>query len=311
MYYGFDIGGTKIEFSVYDASLQCVFNERIPAPAEDYEELLDALDGFVFHADKQFSCKGMVGVGFPGVINPETNTSICPNLPSLHGQNLQVDLAKRIERKVKIQNDANCFALSECFKGAAEDANSAIAVTLGTGLGGAICINKMILPGHNQGAGEFGHMAIPGTMLQRYPELPLTHCGCGGHSCLETYCSGTGLANLYKHYKQYLDGSCNEAEALKGPAIIAAYMEHDPVAVKTIDVFLDILAAALGNLIMILDPDVIVFGGGLARFEELYKQLPGKVSAYIFASMQLPEIKPAAFGGEGGVRGAALLNYVA
>ena len=92
MYYGFDIGGTKIEFSVYNTALECVFNERMPAPTEDYEELLDALDSFIFKADEQFGCKGMVGIGYPGVMDPETNTLVCSNLPSLHGQNLQTDL---------------------------------------------------------------------------------------------------------------------------------------------------------------------------------------------------------------------------
>ncbi|QUM86376.1 ROK family protein [Moritella sp. 28] len=309
MYYGFDIGGTKIEFSVYNTALECVFNERIPAPTEDYEELLDALDTFIFKADKKFDCKGLVGIGYPGVMDPDTNTLICSNLPSLHGQDLQSDLKKRISRDVKVQNDANCFALSECYKGAAEDAGIAIAVTLGTGLGGAICINKTILSGHNFGAGEFGHMAIPGTMLQRYPELPVTHCGCGGHSCLETYCSGTGLAALYKHYKIHMNGSCNEEQALKGPDIIAAYEANEMVAVKTVTVFLDILAAALGSLIMALDPNVVVFGGGLARFEALYSKLPEKMAAYVFSNMKLPALKQAEFGGEGGVRGAALLNY--
>ena len=309
MYYGFDIGGTKIEFSVYNTELACVFNERIPVPSEDYDALLDALDAFIFKADRQFSCKGLVGIGYPGVMDPETNTTICPNLPSLHGHNLQADLQGRIGRDVKVQNDANCFLLSECFKGAAEKADIAIAVTLGTGLGGAICINKTILSGHNFGAGEFGHMAIPGTMLQRYPDLPLTHCGCGGHSCLETYCSGTGLAALYKHYKTQTDGACNEDQALKGPAIITAYNAEEPVAVKTVTVFLDILAAALGSLIMILDPNVVVFGGGLARFEALYSKLPEKITAYVFDNMKLPALKQAEFGGEGGVRGAALLNY--
>ena len=310
MYYGFDIGGTKIEFSVYDDELSCIYNKRIVAPKDDYAQLLDALDTFIFTADQQFDCKGKVGIGYPGVMDAVTNTSICPNLPSLHGHNLQQDLSKRIDREVRVQNDANCFALSECFNGAAGNADIALAITLGTGLGGAICINKRIISGHNFGAGEFGHMAIPGTMLQRHPELPLTHCGCGGHSCLETYCSGTGLAALYKHYKSHRDGRCCDEQALQGPDIIQAYYAQEPVAVATIEVYLDILAAAIADLIMILDPQVIVFGGGLASFTELYQQLPDKISGYLFANMRLPELKPAVFGNEGGVRGAALLHYM-
>lgn len=311
MYYGFDIGGTKIEFSVYDSDLNCVFNDRAAAPKHDYAQLLGILSDYVINADKMFSCKGYVGVGYPGVLDAVANTLICPNLPSLHGQNLQHDLKQRLDRPITVQNDANCFLLSECYKGAAEQAQVALAVTLGTGLGGAVCINKQVINGKNASAGEFGHMAIPGNMLQRHPELPVTFCGCGGQSCLETYCSGTGLAALYKHYKILLDGSCSEEQALQGPDIIAAYENEETVAEKVIDVYLDILAAAVGNLIMLFDPDVIVFGGGLAKFAELYKQLPERVSHYTFTNMQLPNLNMAQFGGEGGVRGAALLNYQA
>ena len=309
MYYGFDIGGTKIEFSVYDSALNCVFNDRSPAPKSDYGQLLGILSDYVINADKTFACKGDIGIGYPGVLDVAANTLICPNLPSLHGQNLLIDLERRLDRPVAVQNDANCFLLSECYKGAAENAQVALAVTLGTGLGGAICINKQVVVGKNASAGEFGHMAIPGNMLQRHPELPVTFCGCGGQSCLETYCSGTGLAALYKHYKILMDGSCSEEQALQGPDIITAFENKEPIALKVIDVYLDILAAALGNLIMLFDPDVIVFGGGLAKFVELYKQLPERITHYTFTNIQLPNLSMANFGGEGGVRGAALLNY--
>lgn len=309
MYYGFDIGGTKIEFSVYDESLQCVFNQRIAAPQEDYELLVDAIDSMVFNADKQFSCIGQVGIGFPGVINKVDHTAVCANLPSLDGHDLRADLKERLGRDVALQNDANCFALSECFQGAAEQAECALAVTLGTGLGGAICFHKKIHSGRNFSAGEIGHIPIPGTMLQRYPELPLTHCGCGRQSCLETYCSGTGLAFLHKHYQSIMLNEAENAAELKGPEIIAAFELGCPVAVKTVTVYLDILAAGLAGLIMALDPDVIVIGGGLARFEQLYLQLPTLIKPFIFPNMQVPAIKAAEFGGEGGVRGAALLNY--
>lgn len=308
MFYGFDIGGTKIEFAVYDENLQCVLTHQVPTPKDEYAELLAVICDLALSADSQFKCKGVIGIGYPGFFDKVKKEIVAPNLASLHGRNLQQDLALRIDRIIKFQNDANCFALSECYEGGAHEAEVALAITLGTGLGGAVCINKQVIEGRNSSAGEFGHMSIPGIMLQRYPELPLTYCGCGRQSCLETYSSGTGLALLYSLYDELMNDKRN-GTSLSGHEIISAYEADDEIAIKAVTVYFDILAAGLANLIMVLDPDVIVFGGGLSRFNDIYKALPERLSNYVFDNMNLPKLVKAKFGAEGGVRGAALLNY--
>ncbi len=300
MLYGFDIGGTKIEFSVYDQQLNLQFNKRVPTPTSDYQALLHAINEMVLEADTQFACRGMVGVGFPGAINTRNNTLIIANLPSANGKPLQADLEAVIDRQVVVQNDANCFLISECYGGAADNANTVLGVTLGTGVGGAVFVNGDIHSGHNFFAGEIGHFPLPATMLLKYPELPYFTCGCGRKACLETYVSGTGLGNLYQHFAK---------QPLKGPEILEKYMAGDKTAAKVVNVYLDILAAGLGMAMSVLDPDAIVFGGGLAGFEEIYTELPKRLPDHLLPNVALPTLKKAEFGGAGGVRGAALLNY--
>ena len=300
MLYGFDLGGTKIEFSVYDQQLNLLSNQRVATPANDYDAFLTIFADMVKQADHEFGCRGMVGIGFPGAINSADDTLICANLPGMNGKPLRHDLEKLIDRRVALQNDANCFLISECYGGAADGCKNVLGVTLGTGVGGALFINGDVVTGLNFFAGEIGHYCIPATMTEKYPDLPLFISGLGHAGSFETYASGTGLGNIYSHFAKH---------PAKGPEILELYRSGDAVAVKAVDIYLEVLAAGLSTSIMVLDPEAIVFGGGLAAFEDIYPELEKRLPAKLIPNVRLPKLCQAQFGGAGGVRGAALLNY--
>lgn len=299
MLYGFDVGGTKIAFSVYDQNLNCLFEDQTPTP-QDYSSFISIITTMVVQADIKYGIKGQVGLGFPGAINSDDQTLYCTNVPAIKGRPLLDDLSKSLNRDIKIENDANCFLLSECFGGSADGCPTVLGVTLGTGIGGAIFVNGSILTGKNSFAGEIGHYPLPATLLKKYPELPDLTCGCGRQMCLERYVSGTGLGNLYQHYAK---------EPLQGPEILEKFRAGDETAIKVISVYFDILAAGLGTAMLVLDADAIVFGGGLSKFEILIEEFTKRLPEHLLSAAKLPLVVKAKFGGEGGVRGAALLNY--
>jgi N-acetylglucosamine kinase len=279
--YGFDIGGTKIAFAVYDQLLNCYWETKIATPV-DYDALLTAICFLVEEADQRFCCTGAIGIGFPGAVNGEEDGIYCANVAALQGQNLSADLFALLARGIKLENDANCFLLSECYAGAAHKCATALGVTLGTGVGGAVFVNGALHQGYNAFAGEIGHYPIPATLLLKYPDLPQFRCGCGRQMCLETYISGTGLANLYHYYAQ---------QALSSPQVIMRYQAGEAIACKVVEIYFDILA------------------GGLSEFAVLNDELIKRLPDYLLQGVCLPEISKAKFGATGGVRGAALLNY--
>lgn len=299
MLYGFDIGGSKIAFSVFDQTLNCLFEKQIATP-DDYATLLEHIAQMVNLADKKFACVGQVGIGVPGAINAEKRSISCANVAALKGRPLIDDLAVRLGREVNVENDANCFLLSEYFGGSAEGCAIVLGVTLGTGVGGAICINGEILHGKNAFAGEIGHYPIPATLLKKQPDLPEFVCGCGRQMCLETYVSGTGLTNLYQHYGQTV---------LSGHEIVEKFHGGDAIAKKVMTLYFDILAAGIGTAMLVLDADAIIFGGGVSNVDCLLEQFTQRLPAHLLHTVQLPLVAHAKFGSEGGVRGAALLNY--
>ena len=303
MLYGFDVGGTKIAFAVFDQNLSCLFYEQRPTPG-DYSSFLTLISTLVKQADSQFSCSGAVGIGFPGTLNPQNKRVNCANVAAIKGQALQADLSKLLNRTLALENDANCFLLSECYGGSADNCATVLAVTLGTGVGGAVFVNGAIHSGYNAFAGEIGHYPLPATMLLKYPDLPRLTCGCGRQLCLECYLSGTGLASLYQHYSQ-----SHQETALQGPQIIERYHAGEITAMQVVDLYLDLLAAGLATAILVLDPDALILGGGLSDFELLVHTLQQRLPEHLLKQVRLPKISRAAFGATGGVRGAALLNY--
>lgn len=299
MYYGFDIGGTKIAFAVYDGGLNLCHEERVSTPGDDYQGLQQLIRSRVLEADARFGTKGAVGIGFPGILNRQDRSIVAANLPAIHGRHLGADLAALLDRTVSVDNDANCFLWSEVQQGAAADAESALGVTIGTGIGGAVYLADKLIQGRNWLAGEIGHYPLPATMLLTYPDLPRPRCGCGRPVCFETYASGTGLERLYLHF---------HGEPASGHQIVARYEAGEASALATLDCWLEILAAGLATAISVIDPEVVVLGGGLSGLPALYKELPRRLPAHLLPGVALPAIRQARFGGAGGVRGAALLN---
>lgn len=298
MYYGIDIGGTKVALAAFDDDLNEQERETYSTPDKDYPALLELIGRWVAAADSRWLNRGRVGVGFPGVIRPDKQQILAPNVPAIHGRALVTDLQQRLNRPVFADNDANCFLLSEYHQGAVAGTRLALALTLGTGLGGAVIHQGHLLAGRYGGCGEFGHGSISATLLRRYPDLPFFDCGCGRQACLETYVSGTGLGRLYRH--------CGGGSG-SGPEIIRAWQQGHPEAVQCMAIYLDILAAGLGDLVTQLDPQRVVLGGGLSEHSWLYRQLTERLPEYLMHGIRPPAIVPPRFGGAGGVRGAALL----
>lgn len=299
MLYGIDIGGTKIAFAAFDQELNCLLSKQIATPT-DYNDFITAIAAMVNQADSKLNCQGQVGIGFPGAINPDGQTLNCANVHALKEQPFMDDLGTLLQRELKLENDANCFLLSECFGGSADGCATVLGVTLGTGVGGAIFANGGIIHGQNAFAGEIGHYPLPATVLKKHPDLPDLSCDCGRLMCLETYVSGTGLSNLYQHYAQ---------ERLTAPAIVEKYQANDKTAIKVFDIYFDILAAGLGTAMLVLDAHAIVFGGGLSKLEMLIDALIKRLPEHLLNNVSLPRMLSAEYGAEGGVRGAALLNY--
>ncbi|CNJ85962.1 N-acetyl-D-glucosamine kinase [Yersinia aldovae] len=300
MYYGFDMGGTKTELGVFDANLQCVWQKRVPTPREDYPQLLQILQNLTLEADAHCGVKGSVGIGIPGLPNADNGTVFTANVPAAMGQSLQGDLSRLIEREVRIDNDANCFALSEAWDAEFRRYPTVLGLILGTGVGGGLIVNGNIVSGRNHITGEFGHFRLPIDALDILgADIPRVPCGCGHTGCIENYISGRGFEWMYQHFNH---------EYLPAIQIIANYNTGEPNAVAHVERFMDVLAICLGNLLTILDPHLVVIGGGLSNFEKIYQELPKRLPQYLLRVAQLPRIEKARYGDAGGVRGAAFLH---
>ncbi len=278
---GVDVGGTKIEAAVLDPSGTVIWRQRAPTPAGSYDDILRTIAGLAAAAGP-----GSVGVGIPGVLSPATGLVKNANTQVLIGQAMDRDLATALGRPVRIENDANCFALSEAVDGAGAGARCVFGVIIGTGVGGGIVVDGRILPGRNRIAGEWGHTPLP---WPRGDELPAPPCWCGQSGCLELYISGPALA---RHAGR------------DAPTLMAA---DDPAAAMALHTHADRLARGLAVVMNVLDPDVIVLGGGLSNMEDLYAEVPALMARYVFSDVTVTPILPPVHGDSGGVRGAAWL----
>ncbi len=292
---GIDLGGTKIEALAMGDDGGELFRRRIPTPVGDYDATLKAIAALVFTLEKKLAQKGTVGIGTPGAISPRTGLIKNSNSTVLNGRQLDRDLAAILGRAVRIENDANCFALSEAVDGAARDAGTAFGVILGTGVGAGIVIDKKIIGGRNKIAGEWGHNPLP---WPRAKELPGPQCYCGKTGCIETFLSGAGLAREFR-VQTGKDVQANEI------SLAADAGDHDAVALM--ETYEDRLARGLAHVINILDPDVIVLGGGLSNIARLYRNVPALIEHYAFSDGMETPIERAMHGDSSGVRGAAWL----
>ncbi len=280
---GIDVGGTKIEALALDGAGREVFRRRIATPRGDYAATLDAIRALVTQAGE-----GPVGLGIPGSISHKTGLVKNANSTWLNGKPLKRDLEAALERQVRIENDANCFALSEATDGAGKGAPVVFGVILGTGVGGGIVAQGKVLPGLNGIAGEWGHNPLPAPTAE---DLPLPDCYCGRKGCIETYLSGPGLSRDYERRT----GKRNTPEEIvsMGDAALGSYIER--------------LARALAGVINVLDPDVIVLGGGMSNVARLYTEVPRLWTRHVFSDHVATRLAPPVHGDSSGVRGAAWL----
>ena len=289
---GVDLGGTKIEAAVLDRSGQLVVRERVATP-RGYANAVEAIAGMVRGLEQRLDGRGSVGIGIPGVISPTTGLVKNANSIALNGNRFDADISAALEREVRVANDANCFALSEASDGAGAGADVVFGVIIGTGCGGGVVVGGRILGGRNRVAGEWGHIALPWPTAD---ETPGRECWCGKRNCMETWIAGPSLAR-----------DCDGPDATDASSIPARAAAGEAKAQQALDRHVDRMARGLSAIINILDPDVIVLGGGLSNMPHLTEQLPVALRRYVFSDFVDTPVVRNLHGDSSGVRGAAWL----
>ena len=292
---GVDLGGTKIEIVALDAAGNQRLRRRVPTPQDDYAATLAAITALVDAAESELGERGSVGVGIPGAESADSGLIKNASSTCLIGKPLRCDLQTLLGREIRVANDANCFALSESIDGAGQGAEVVFGVILGTGVGGAIVVREQVLAGVNRIAGEWGHNPLP------YPEeetLPPPRCYCGRQGCVETWLCGPALA---------ADHARHGGEALTAKAIAERAPAGDADCAATLARYQRRLAKALAQVINIVDPTVIVLGGGISNIESLYTTVPALWGEYIFSDQVHTQLRRHQHGDSSGVRGAAWL----
>lgn len=292
---GVDLGGTKIEIIALGEDGATLARERMPTPAGDYEGTVRAIAGLVAGIERMLGRSGTVGVGTPGALSTQADVLKNSNSVVLNGKPLKRDLEQALGRPVRLENDANCFALSEAVDGAAAGAPVVFGVILGTGVGGGLVIDRRVISGRNRIAGEWGHNPLP---WPRADELPGARCYCGKHGCIETFLCGAGLAREY---------AAQGGAALAATEIATAAVADDEAARRALNVYQERLARGLASAINVVDPDVVVLGGGLSNIDVLYTGLDRLIARYAFSDIIETKIARALHGDSSGVRGAAWL----
>ncbi len=334
---GIDLGGTKIEGLALAGDGRALARHRVPAPRGNYDNSLRAIAEMVARLEQATGLRGTVGVGIPGAISPATGLVKNANSTWLIGRPLAEDLSRALDRPVRLANDANCFALSEATDGAAAGAEVVFGVIIGTGTGGGLVVHGRVIVGANAVAGEWGHNPLPprrgcragdpGLPAARDDERPGPACYCGRSGCIETFLSGPALSRDYQQSYEGRSPESHEARraeprsereqatptsgrrprVLEAVDIVARADAGEPAATACLARYEERLARALGSIINVLDPDVIVLGGGLSNIERLYTNVPVLWAPYVFSDRVDTKLVRAAHGDASGVRGAAWL----
>lgn len=292
---GIDLGGTKIEGLLIGPDGQDRARLRIKTPRHDYPATLSAICDLALQLEAEGGQPATIGLGMPGSISPRSGLAQNANSTWLNGKPFAADLAAALGRPVRVANDANCFALSEAVDGAGAGARSVFGVILGTGTGGGLVVNKAIVDGPNGTGGEWGHMPLPWSDADEHPGK---ECFCGRRGCMETWVAGPALEAEHAR----LTG-----KALTATDIADQAAAGDAAAAQTLDRHASRLARGLSVIVNIIDPDIIVLGGGLSRLTHLYEAVPRLMSKWILSDRPSVVIKPPVWGDAGGVRGAAWL----
>ncbi len=296
---GLDLGGTKIEIAALDGEGRFLLRQRCDTPQGDYAATIESIAGLVEAADAQLGCRLPLGAAIPGSVSPLSGLIRNANSTVLNGRPLLHDLEQRLARPVRLHNDANCLAISEAVDGAGQGARVVFAVILGTGVGAGIAIDGVDWLGCNAVAGEWGHNPLPWPRSSAaWRELPGPRCWCGLQGCIETWLSGPGFA---------ADHAAHTGQQRSAKDLIAAMRAGDSAARASFIRYADRLARSLAQVINLLDPDVIVLGGGMSNVSELYDEVPRRWGAWVFSDTVRTRLLPAQHGDSSGVRGAAWL----
>ena len=292
---GVDLGGTKIEFVALERHGRELHRHRIATPRFDYKGTVLAVAHAAEGIEKELGRSATVGIGIPGTISTKTGLVKNANSTWLNGKPFDKDLSRALGREVRCANDANCLAVSEATDGAGTGKHVVFAVILGTGCGGGIAVDGRVHSGSNGVAGEWGHNTLPWMRPEEFPGPP---CYCGRNGCIETWISGTGLEADYKRAT---------GVSLQGPEIIGRSRAGEAAALAAVDRFEGRLVRGLAQVINLLDPDVIVMGGGASQIPRLYHNVPARLKEYVFGKEADTPILAAKHGDASGVRGAAWL----
>jgi fructokinase len=291
---GIDLGGTKIAAVVLDASGAVVWEHRVATPRNDYAGTIAAIGDLVSGAERAVGVRCSVGIGIPGTTSPATGLIKNANSTWLIGKPFQQDLERALARDIRLANDANCLAVSEATDGAAAGAPVVFGVILGTGCGGGLVVHGRVLVGPNGVAGEWGHNPLPWPDAE---EQPGRACYCGQNGCIETFLSGPGLAADYRK-RGGREVATEE---------VVARAATEPLAATTFRAWTRRLAKSLATIINVVDPDVIVIGGGMSRIASIYQDVPKQWGAWVFSDTVETKLVPSKYGDASGVRGAAWL----
>ena len=294
---GIDLGGTKIEAIAINKKGEECFRKRIDSPQNSYTKTVNAIVELVNEIETQVNTSGTVGIGIPGTISPQTGLVKNANSTWLIGHPLQADLESILKREIRIENDANCFVVSEATDGAAKDASCVFGVIIGTGTGGGIFIRGQSIIGANAIAGEWGHNPLPWPSAS---ELPGRDCYCGKQGCIETWLSGPGFAKDHQE-NNHLE------KVLSAKEIMQLAETGDKKAQASLQRYEERLAKSLASIINIIDPDIIVLGGGMSNIKSLYENVPKLWDEYVFSDHVTTKLVAPLHGDSSGVRGAAWL----
>jgi fructokinase len=291
---GIDLGGTKTEVLVLGPDQRPVYRERVATPAHSYDEILAMIADLVTTAEGNVKQEMTIGIGIPGAISPATGLLRNSNTVCMNGRPFLSDVETLLQRRIRVENDANCFTLSEALGGAARNQGIVFGVIIGTGTGGGLVINGKLVNGPHSISGEWGHNPLP----WHNNEDGSPDCYCGKTACIETFLSGPGFAQGFQ---------ARSGRLLSSEEIITAADTSDTECRKMIDTYHDQMARALAHVINIIDPHTIVLGGGMSNIDSIYAEVPARLPAYVFSDFVETLILKAERGDASGVYGAALL----
>lgn len=300
MQYAFDIGGSNIEFGVFDADGSFVDHRKASTPREDRGAFIAILSECIRDADAKYGQSQDIGISLAGGIDPKTGAVISANIPAIKDWPLAAELSNILGRKVLVENDADCFALAEATTGVAQNARTVFAIILGTGVGGGIVFNGQFVGGNSGIRGEWGHgNDVTGSLIKH--SLSAVACGCGRTGCLDSWGGARGLERIYAQIHDQAPASRD---------ITTAWLAGDDMAARVIDIYCDLVARELALMVNVLDPDCVPVGGGLASETALIAEIDARVQEHALGRYDAPLVVPGAYARDGGLRGAALLHQM-